>query len=154
VARTRVVLAALPKLLADIVRETLAPHPDLEIVAQVGAHAESGALAEVGALAELGALVAATRATVAIVGLAAGESPVCCSALLREHPDLTVIAVTADGRTAYHCEMRMQVSVMTELSARGLLATLHALDGDGVDRDLHLFSLQRTISAADRAPDT
>jgi DNA-binding NarL/FixJ family response regulator len=139
VARTRVVLAAMPTMLAGIVRELLVPHPDLEIVAEVGARAD------------LPALLATVSATIAIVGLAVGESPAVYATLLRAHPELTILAITADGRTAYHCAMRMQVSVTTELSATQLLQALRARGG--VDRDLHLFSLHWPIPAADPAPD-
>ena len=129
----------MPTMLAEIIRETLAPHPDLEIVAEVGARAD------------LALLLSATQATVVIVGLDEGESPIVCANLLRARPDLTVLAITADGRTAYHCEMRMQVSILTQLSAQGLLAVLRA--PEGVDRDLHLFSIQRPMSGAEPAPD-
>lgn len=137
--RTLIVLAALPTMLADIVRQALAPHPDLEIVAQVSARAE------------LLRVLASTPASVAIVGLAVGESPLDCSDLLRAHPHLAVVAITDDGRSAYRCEMRVQLSVVTELSARGLVAAIRP--SEDVDPDLHLFSLHRSISAPDRTPD-
>ena len=138
-ARTRVVLAALPAMLADIVRGTLARHPDLEIVGDVGDRAA------------LLPLIQATAATVALVGLEAEESPEGCLALLRACPALLVLAIDPDGRRAYRCEMRMQVSVLTELSADLLLAGLRAT-GD-VDPALHPFSPLRSISLPPRPSD-
>jgi hypothetical protein len=138
VPRVRVVLAALPTMLAEIVREALASHPDLEVVAEVHSRAA------------LWRLLPASEARVAILGLEEGESPLDCAALLRAHPHLTMLAINADGRTAYHCAMRMLVSVTTELSLQQLIDALRA---EGVDRDIHLFSAHWPIPSAAPGPD-
>jgi len=132
VAWTRVVLAALPTMVADIVRESLAPHFDLDVVAEVDTRPA------------LNRLLTTTAAEVAIVGLAEGESPDEFAPLLRVHPDLTVLAITLDGHTAYHCTMRMVVGVMSEVSLQQLLDALRAREG--VHRDLHLISFQWPIA--------
>lgn len=136
---TRVVLAALPTMVADIVRESLAPHFDLQVVAAVDSRAA------------LRRLLATTPAEVVIVGLANGESPDEFAPLLRVHPDLTVLAITLDGHAAYHCTMRMVVGVITEVSLQQLLDALRAREG--VHRDLHLISFQWPIAGPTTQPD-
>lgn len=136
---TRVVLAALPTMISDIVRETLAPHRDLQVVAEVDSHLA------------LRRLLGATLADVAIVGLAGGESPGEFAALLRTHPELTLLAISLEDHTAYHCSMRMVVSVTAELSLQQLLDALRARDG--VDRELHLISFHWPIAGALERPD-
>ncbi len=133
--RTRVVLAALPRMVSGLVRQVLADHPDIEIVAEVGVRAD------------VVPLLATTRAAVAIVGLAEGESPLECSTLLRAYPGLSIVAIAADGRTGYLCDVRVQVGVLLELSSDALLAALR--QAEGVHRELHLFSLPRPIHSSD-----
>jgi DNA-binding NarL/FixJ family response regulator len=132
--RTRIVLAALPKMLCEIVRETLASRSDLEIVAEVDTRT--------------GVTDALTRtgATIAVIGVPAGTTRPGCAGLLRAHPGLRVVAITADGGTAWLCELRLEVSVVTEVSPKGLLAVLEAVARrEDVDRDVDLFSAQRPI---------
>ena len=136
---TRVVLAALPTMVADIVRESLAPHFDLQVVAEVDSRTA------------LSRLLATTSAEVVIAGLANGESPDEFASLLRVHPDLTVLAITLDGHTAYHCTMRMVVGVISEVSLQQLLDALRAREG--VHRDLHLISFQWPIAGPIAQPD-
>jgi len=138
VTRTRVVLAAMPRMLAGLVRQMLSGQSDIEVVA------------EVDALGDLAPLFATRRAAVAIVGLADGESPLQCTTLLRAYPGASIIAISADGRTGYVCDVRLQVGVLLELSADGLLGALRC--AEGVDRELHLFSLPRPIHSGDATP--
>jgi hypothetical protein len=126
-------------MVSDIVRESLAPHFDLQVVAEVDSRPA------------LSRLLTTTSAEVAIVGLAAGETPEEFAPLLRVHPDLTVLAITLDGHTAYHCSMRMVVGVITEVSLQQLLDALRAREG--VHRDLHLISFQWPIAGPTSQPD-
>jgi DNA-binding NarL/FixJ family response regulator len=133
-AWTRVVLAALPAMISDIVRETLAAHSDVQIVAEVESRT---------ALRER---LAATDAEIAIVGLAMGETPGEFAELLRAHPGLTVLAISLEDDMAYHCRMCMLVSVTPELSLQQLVDALRAREG--VDRELHLISFHWPIAGA------
>lgn len=139
-AWTRVVLAALPAMISDIVRETLATHLHLHVAA------------EVESLPALRQLLAGADAEIAIVGLAAGETPRDFADLLRVHPELTVLAISLEDHAAYHCRMRMVVSVTTELSLRQLVDALRAREG--VDRELHLISFQWPIAGAASGPES
>ena len=111
-ASTRVVLAALPTMLADIVRDTLVPRVDLEIVCEVADRLE------------LAPALARTGATLAIVGIAAGEERASLAELLRAHPHVRLRVIRTDGREAFLYELRLEMSTIAELSPRDLL---HAL---------------------------
>jgi len=126
-------------MIADIVRETLAPHFDLHVVAEVDSRLA------------LSRLLSITVADVAIVGLAGGESPGHFADLLRDHPDLSLLAISLEDNAAYHCSMRMVVSVTAELSLQQLLDALRSREG--VHRDLHLISFQWPIAGAAPRPD-
>ncbi len=92
----------------------------------------------------------ATGATLAIVALEPNESPAIFGDLLRERPELTVVAITADSHAAFLCELRLQMAAI-ELSASGLLQALTARED--LDRSLHLISVQRSIAESDSASD-
>ena len=126
-------------MISDIVRETLAPHSDLQVVAELDSRLA------------LGRLLSTTSAEVAIVGLADGESPGEFADLLRDHPDLSLLAISLEDNAAYHCSMHMVVSVTAELSLQQLLDALRAREG--VHRDLHLISFQWPIAGALPHPD-
>jgi DNA-binding NarL/FixJ family response regulator len=131
VATVPVVLATMPALLGDIVRETLAAYPDVEVVAEV--EARDG----------IASAVRRTGARVVVVGI----SPVGrlgLSGLLRdllaEHPRLTVIALASDGRDGYVYRLRPHEVPIADLSPAALVQAIRATPAMGVHPAFHPFS--------------
>ena len=118
VARTRIVLAAPPTMLGDIVRQLLAAHPDLDVAAEVH---EPDALS---------AIVRRTGADVVVIALPGdgdGSLPDGLPhSLLRDHPGLTLIALRDDARSAFVYELRLHETVITEISPRVLLEVIRS----------------------------
>lgn len=122
-APIRVVLGAMPTLLRDIVRETLAGRPDFEV------------LAEVTEGDEISQAVQRTRADVAVVGITPRDDPddrrSLPSELLAAHPQLRLIALTTDGRTGYAYQLQPYEAAIVEISPESLLEAMkgvHAAD--------------------------
>jgi hypothetical protein len=113
VAPIRVVLGTMPTLLGDIVRETLACHPDFEVLAEV---AERG---------EISPAVQRTGADVAVVAIKPRDRPSdrrsLPGELLAAHPQLRLIALTSDGRTGYVYELEPREDAIVEISPQLLL---------------------------------
>lgn len=128
VAHTRIVLAALPRMLGDIVRQLVARHPDLEVAAEVDERAA------------ISSAVRRTGAEVVVAGIAPGSHHALLAdiprTLLREHPGLTLIALEDDGRAAYVYELRLHETAMTEISPRALIDAIrgarHVVGGEHV----------------------
>ena len=111
-APTRIVLGAMPALLRDIVRETLASHSDLEILAEVAERREVLAAAE------------RTRADIAIVGVTQSDRRSVVRELLAEHRRLRIIALTSDGRFGYVYHHDLHETAIAEISPRSLIAAI------------------------------
>jgi chemotaxis response regulator CheB len=109
-AKIRVLLVAIPPMLVDGLRQIVAEQPDVEVV---------GDFADYGV--ELLVAVGQTRADVVILGVSTSELPGVCSHLLGEYPRVKVLALTADGRTAFVHGYRTQTVQIEEASWRGLI---------------------------------
>jgi hypothetical protein len=107
------VLATLPKMLGEIVKQLVAAQPDLELAGEVE---DRDALS---------CAVRRTCAHVVVAGVAAGGQRALAGdlpyRLLREHPGLRLIALADDGRAAYVYELRLHETAITEISPRALL---------------------------------
>jgi DNA-binding NarL/FixJ family response regulator len=112
VAPIRLVLATMPPILSEIVRETLAGERDIEI------------LAEVADADQLAAAVRRTGASVAVVGIATNRTRALVHELLAEHPRLRVVALASDGRTGYVHSLQPRESAITDISPRTLVAAI------------------------------
>src|SRR5262245_45568320 len=106
----------MPRILCDILKETVGRHADMEVVGEQPAGAD---------------LVAAARAALAdvvVVAPAEPELPAECGALLAAIPGMRVVGVAADGRHAFLWELGpplRQVS-LGEVSPKGLVQAIRS----------------------------
>ena len=131
VTPTRVVLGTMPPLLGDIVRETLARHEDVEV------------LADVETPSEVAAAVDRTSADVAVLGMSASgarDTTVLMQSLLTNHPRLTVIALASDGRSGYVCQLEPRTIAIDDISPSALVDAIRSNAIAGVHPRLHPFS--------------
>jgi chemotaxis response regulator CheB len=112
---TRVLVANRPKLMREVILATLADQPGIEIVGEVTDEAEI-----------LGR-VQATLPDLLVVGLEENEHrPAICDRVLREHPELRIIAVASrKNRTLYFWASFDIHCADIESSADGLLGAVH-----------------------------
>jgi DNA-binding NarL/FixJ family response regulator len=121
----------MPSLLGDIVRETLAGHPDVEV------------LADVVTPGEIVSAVQRTRANVAVVGISPADS---CGLsglireLLAEHPRLTIVALASDGRNGCVYQLEPHAVAIADISPRALLQAIRGTPAMGVHPRFHPFS--------------
>jgi DNA-binding NarL/FixJ family response regulator len=87
--RTRILLAEMPRMLCDIIKETVNRHPDMEVVGEQPDRASLISVAR------------ATEADVVVVGLSDLELPADCAALLEAVPEIRLLGVAPDGRRAF-----------------------------------------------------
>ena len=112
---TRVLVANRPKLMREVILATLADQPGIEIVGEVTDEAEI-----------LGR-VQATLPDLLVVGLEENEQrPAICDRVLREHPELRIIAVASrKNRTLYFWASFDIHCADIESSAAGILDAVH-----------------------------
>jgi DNA-binding NarL/FixJ family response regulator len=106
---TRVLLAATPGLLGEIIKDAAQKEGGIHIVG----HLHS--------LDELPAAVRRASAEVVVCGLPGAALPGVFEELLTEHPRTTVVAIEADGRRSALYRLRPQRTPIGELSPRQLL---------------------------------
>jgi len=130
VAPIRLVLATMPPLLGEIVRETLASQGDIEI------------LAEVADPEQILSVVRRTGASVAVVGIAPSDSTaLLVHELLADQPWLHVVTLTSDARTAVVHSLQPCAAAFSDLSPKALLDAIRtALAAKDVHPYLHPFS--------------
>jgi len=133
VSPIRVVLATLPPLLGDIVRETLVRDAEAEI------------LAEVESAADIAAVVERTDPNVAVVGVASADWIDVSSRLrdlLIKHPRLTIIALACDGRSGYVYQNQPRGVVINDLSPKSLVHAIRLTTASDVHPPVHPFSAE------------
>jgi DNA-binding NarL/FixJ family response regulator len=113
--RTRIVLAGMPQLLQDVVREVVLDQPDMEVVG------------EASSLGEMLVLAARTPADVVLVGPTEMELPELVLQLLQEEPHLKVLGLIDGGRRAYLYELRPHREVLEQVSIEELLRAIRSL---------------------------
>jgi DNA-binding NarL/FixJ family response regulator len=111
---TRVLLACLPGILADIFRQIL-DQPDVEVVGVVDDPVET--------LLDTGS----TQADVVVLGIREAELPGLAGQLLDEYPRINVLAVTPDARRAFLYKLRPELVALGEASPDRLLAAIRAV---------------------------
>lgn len=112
--RTRLLIAAVPPLLGDIVRDALEGEPGVEVV---GRNTEP---------AELDASVNACRADVVLAEERGPALPDPYLDLMYLHPRLRLLTVSPDGRRASLWRLAPERRVLADVSPRGLAEALRA----------------------------
>lgn len=115
VKTTRVLVANRPKLMREVILATLADQLDIEIVGEVSD--ENEILNQ----------VHTTLPDLLVIALEEGEErPAICDRVLREHPDLGIIAVASrKDRTLYYWASFDIHCADIETSAAGFLSVIH-----------------------------
>ena len=124
-------LAAVPPLLGDIVRETLAAHRDVALTADVAARDE------------ISPAVRRTDADVAILGVAPHDwnsLDDLLRELFAEQPRLAVIALANDGRNGCVYQMQPRTVALDDISPQSLVETIRATSAMDVHPLIHPFS--------------
>lgn len=113
---TRILVANHPKLMREVILATLADQPGIEIVGEVSD--ESEILKQ----------VQATLPDLLVIALEEGEQrPSLCDQVLREYPDLRIIAVASrKDRTLYYWASFDIHCADIETSAAGILGAVHS----------------------------
>jgi chemotaxis response regulator CheB len=110
----RILVANQPRLMRELILETLANQPDFEIVGEV---AEESKIPE---------NVQRTLPNFVVIALDhPGRRPAICDELLREHPDLRVIAVAPEKNCVVYYWASLEIhSSDVEASEEGLLTAV------------------------------
>ena len=133
VSQIRVILATMPPLLGDIVRESLSRDAEIEI------------LAEVQSRSDIRAAVERTAAEVVVLGVAADEWTGLSGTLrdlLAQYPRLTIVALASDGRGAYVYQLQPRGVAIRDISPRSLAQTIRSVSPADVHPSLHPFSAE------------
>lgn len=118
---TRVLVANSPKLMRDVVLAALADQPGIEIVGEVANEAE------------IAQQVQATLPDLLVIALGQNEGrPAICDRILREHPELRIIAVASrEDRTLYFWASFDIHCTDIESSAAGILGAVYYIAEPG-----------------------
>lgn len=113
----RVLVANQPRLLRELILSTFADQPDIEIVGEVIDESE------------IPAKVSTTDPNFVVIGLDdPNKRPAICDNLLRDHPNLRVIAVAARKELVVYYWASLDIhSSNIEASEEGILKTLRSL---------------------------
>lgn len=112
--RIRIVLCGLPRLLADILRDTISGHPDLELVGEL--------IGRDSPWDELQGL----SADVVLHGSDNGVDQVAARQLLYAAPRIRVFQLAARGADAYVYELRPHRTFLGELSPQELVDSIRS----------------------------
>jgi len=110
----RVLIANRPRLIRELIAETISDQPDIEIVGNVEEESE------------LASAVERTLPDFLIVALGKqNQLPAACHSILQKHPDMKVIAIAADRNSSmfYWASLRVQSNEI-EASETGVLNAL------------------------------
>ena len=112
---TRILVANSPKLMRDVVLAALADQPGIEIVGEVSDEAE------------IAQQVQTTSPDLLVIALDQSERrPAICDRILREHPELRIIAVASrEDRTLYFWASFDIHCADIESSTAGILEAVH-----------------------------
>ena len=119
----RVLVANRPRLMRDLVMATITDQPDIEI------------LGEVEDEADLRSAIQRTRPTCLIIALdRPNQRPLICDALLREYPELRILAVSpADTSNMFFWASLNIHEHLVESSEQGVLTALRGAAVKGVN---------------------
>jgi hypothetical protein len=111
----RILLAAMPRMMHDIVETAIRSQPDMLVVGVMGAMATSGALSDA---------IQRAKPDVVILGPQTDGVRPTCEALLLEHPHVRLLEVADDGRGATLCELRPYRVTLGDVSLEGLMGAI------------------------------
>ncbi len=122
--KIRVVLAEMPPLLRDIVRDAVASHADIEIVGDLDGRN--------------GPLRAVEGVDVVIVGARQPDDSALAGEVFRTSPCTRVLIIATSGRSAIMWQLRPHKAPLGEVSAASLLAAIRAdVDGEVEQRSVN-----------------
>jgi len=118
----RVLVANQPRLLRELILSTFSDQPDIEIVGEVADESE------------IRAKVSTTDPNFVVIALDdPSKRPPICDDLLREHPNLRVIAVATRNESVVYYWASLDIhSSNVEASEEGILSTLRSLTLTGL----------------------
>src|SRR4029077_17620974 len=107
----RVLVANRPRLMRELILETFADQPDIEVVGEVGEESQ------------ISATIRETLPNIVVIALdQPGQRPLICDELLREHPQVRVIAVAMQNNSAAYYWASFAIhSSEVEASEEGIL---------------------------------
>jgi hypothetical protein len=105
----RVLLAEMPRMLMDIIRDITAAHEDIDVIGELAGHAD------------LAGTAARTGADVVVVGKTAESRDEDYGEVLRRRPQLRILAISADGRRGFLHELQPRIVPLGELSPGSLV---------------------------------
>src|SRR5271156_6815460 len=110
----RVVVANQPRLMRELVLETIMEHPDIEIVAEIQNESE------------IAHVVEGTHPDFLIIALdESGERPAICDMLLRRYPEMKILALAPEKNISTFFWASFDIhSSPVEASEAGILSTL------------------------------
>ena len=111
-SKVRVLVAGMPRMLTDIIRNIVTSQPDLEF---------AGEAEDVACLARI---AQQSRVDVLVIGAAAVQDASGYKDLLYQHPRMSIVAIDADARGAQIFDLRPHVSHLGEISPTTLVAAL------------------------------
>jgi len=112
----RVLVANRPRLMRELILTTFADQPDIEIVGEVGDESE------------ISESVKRTLPNFVVIALdQPGKRPAICDALLREHPEVRVIAVAPERNSIVYYWASLNIhSNELEASEEGILTAMRS----------------------------
>ena len=113
--KIKILLANRPRMLREVVRKMIEAQPDMEVVGEV--------LEPV----DLHVAVRDTQADAVILDLEDSEEPGLTSHLLAAYPDLTILGLAANGKTAFVRPRRQEI--LDPTGAKIVNALRHAIRG-------------------------
>lgn len=113
VNKTRVLVANQPRLIRELVLETICDQPDIEIVGEL--HDEK----------QIADMVEQTHPDFLIVALSGNQRPPICDVLLHRHPEMRILALAPDrnGSVFYWASLDIHAQAV-EASQEGVLNAL------------------------------
>jgi DNA-binding NarL/FixJ family response regulator len=114
VEKIRVLVANRPRLMRELIVETISDQPDIEVIGEIGD--ESQILSSVAKLHPDFLIIALNEV---------GERPAICDELLTLHPRMKIVALGSDNSSSLFCWAVLDIhSNRIDLSAEGLLSLL------------------------------